>query len=69
MGSVKSFMNGNMGLGIGLGVAAAASVPTIGITGLGFAAMTGDSGDNTGMAGYLTGGALTTAIAGYAMFG
>lgn len=69
LGSVKSFMNGNWILGAGLGAAAAVSIPTVGLTGLGLAAMTTDSGDSFGLNCYLAGGALTAAATGWAMFG
>jgi len=69
MGSVKSFLNGSFGLGIGLGVAAAASVPTVGLFGMGMLAMTSDGGSSFGVNSGLVGGALVTAATGYALFG
>lgn len=69
MGSVKSFMSGNILLGIGLGAAAAVAGPTVGLTGLGLAAMTTDGGDNTGMMLFGAGALVATTASALAIFG
>ena len=68
LGAVKSFMNGNYLLGIGLSAAAAGTGATVGITSLGLAAMTTDSGSNSGLMVYGAGAALATAGAAAAIF-
>ena len=69
LGAAKSLLSGNILLGIGLGAAAAATIPTVGLTSLGLAAMTTDSGSNAGLAVFGGGAALATAGAAWAMFG
>ncbi len=69
LGSAKCLFSGHALAGVALGVAAAAAIPTVGLTSLGLAAMTTDSGSNTGLAIFGGGAALATAGAAWAMFG
>jgi hypothetical protein len=68
MGSAKSFMSGSPLLGTGLAVASLATAGTVGMMALMGAAMSTDSGDSAGYNAYLAGGAITTAVAGLAIF-